>query len=487
MADKWYSVLVKENMYGFGSQALGILAGILFAIIIPRILGPESFGYFSLVFALANVSLFFCDFGMATTLMKLIPASIVKKETATYYRFLSRLKYALTAISSVLLFILSDFIASGLFKQPELGFGIKISSLFLFSYSLYLFYEYLFVAVKRNKFVFYVNAIFQSSRIALPLILYYVYRTYTSVLLGLGLAASMGLISTLFLKRGLKFFHEGEGSLDYKTFKKYFFYGAVGYLGGLLAQWMDSIVVGIYINPTEVGFYRIGIMWMGVAWLFIPLSSRVLFALYSEKTESREKDKVSTVYSYSLRYSLIVSLLVMVGMWLTSDYFITFIYGQGYAAAVPVVLILSFLALESSLNAINAPLLQGIGKIDIHTKYLIVVGLLSVAGSIYGSSYGISGVAFAVTSIRAVSMLLLTAYVLMHLKIKISAELYLRPVLSTVLTFLILMPFKFVVTSLPLGLLYAFAVVIVYGMLAIMLKVVSIEEIRKIVFALTER
>lgn len=491
MASRWYSTLVRENAYGIVTQALILASGVASAIIFPNILGPVWFGYYSLIFALANFFIFFSELGLATALMKLIPASIVKKQTAAYYRFFSRTKYALTIVSSVLLFISSDYIATTFFKQPELGIGIRVSCLFLFCYSLvYTFYDFLFAAVKRNKYVFYLALIFQTSRLMLPVIIYYIYRSYTSFILGLGLAALISLVLSLLLERRLPVLREGERThitLDYKTLKKYFFYGALASFGAMLLQWMDSIVVGVYINPAEVGVYRVGVMWMSVVWLLIPFSSRVFLALYSEKTETLEKDKINTVYSYSLKYSLVIAFLIMTGVWLTSDYFIGFIYGQAYAQAAPILLIFSFLALESALNAINTPLLQGIGRIDIQTKYSVVVGFLSVLGSIYAARYGITGVAFAITSIRTISILLLTSHVLLLLKSRIKAGAYLKPLIISTATYTALMPFKPLVTTLPQGLLYASFVVAVYCTLVVALKAVSLAEIRKVVSALTER
>ncbi|MFH1125635.1 MAG: oligosaccharide flippase family protein [Candidatus Altiarchaeota archaeon] len=488
MAKKWYSVLVKENVYGIGSQVLVVLAGVMSTLLFPRILGPESFGYFSLVFALANVFIFFSELGLATAVMKMIPVSIVRKDTASYYRFFLRIKYVLTILSSFALFMLADYISLRFFKHPELASGIRLSSLFLFSYSLiYTFYDFLFVATKRNKFSFYVNVVFQSSRVALPLLLYYFYRSYTSFILGLGLAASLGLIAGLLFRRNVKVLDEGEGPLDYATLKKYVFYGMLWSLGSMLLQWIDSIVVGVYVSPTDVGIYRIGVMLISVVWLFIPVSSGVLFALYSEKTETNERDKINTVYRYSLRYSMIISSLVMVGIWLTSGYFIKFIYGEAYAAAAPVLLIFSLLAIEVSLNTINVPLLQGIGKIDLQTKYMVLVGLLTALGSIYASRYGINGVAFAVMCIRIVSIMLLTLYVLRNIKLNIDVGVYAKPLVSAVITLLVLHPFRGIVTSLPLGILYAFSVVFVYGLLLVVFRAVSAEEVGKIFSALREK
>jgi len=486
MAKNWYSILVRENVYGIASQTLAICAGIAFAVIFPRVLGPGLFSYFSLVFAFANVMLFFCKFGSYEALIKLLPASIVTGAASSTYRYLLRIRYLLSLASSVFMFAFSDSLASILFRDASLSFGIRVGAVFLFSYSLYEFYETVFVAVKRNKFALYVNVVFQSSRIALPLVLYYVYRTYTSVLLGVGLAALAGLFAGVLLERGIKVVREGDGMVDKKTFRKYFTYGSVGYFGLLLLQWMDTLLVGVLVDPAEVGFYRVGVMWMSVVWLFIPFSSRVLFALYSEKTETLEREKINTVYSYSLRYSLLVAFLIMAGVWLTSDYFIAFVYGPEYAAAAPVLLVLSFLAVESSLNAINTPLLQGVGKIDVQTKYMITVGLLAFLGGIYGSGYGIVGVAFAFMLVRTVSMIALTAYVLRVLKAAIRPGVYLKPLFSAVLTFVLLSPLKHLVSSLPTGLLYGFSVVAVYVSIAVALKTVSFKELKKIASALAD-
>src|SRR3989338_3847787 len=146
---KWYSEIVTENIYGFGTKIAMLIGGFGTAILFPKILGPEQFGYFALVFSLANLWLFFSNFGIDDSIVKFISSGQVKKNTRAYMEFFSKWKYLLTIISAISLFLLSDHIAIYLFKDPKLSIGVKVSASYVLFYSLYNYYTGIFTGLKK--------------------------------------------------------------------------------------------------------------------------------------------------------------------------------------------------------------------------------------------------------------------------------------------------------------------------------------------------
>src|SRR3989338_157049 len=185
---------------------------------------------------------------------------------------------------------------------------------------------------------------------------------------------------------------------------------------------MSSIIIGLFQNPVEVGFYRIGIMWVAAIGLLSPITTRVFFSFYSEKHEAEKKSEVESIFKYSIKYSLIFSFLAIIELLLVSSYFVRFVYGDSYEASSFVLAILSFLSIEISLSQVNYSLLMGIGKIDVLAKYTFLVGIISSIFSFIVAPYGIVSVAVITTIVRLLAIMILTYHILKIIGMRIESK-----------------------------------------------------------------
>ncbi len=479
----WYAKLVTENAWGIAAKLAMFTGGIGSAVIFPLLLGPEDFGTYSVVFSLANIWVFFASFSLDTTAVKFVSASLVRKNTAAYLGFFAKWQLFLSTTASLALYLCSDLVAYCILGDEALAKGIRASALYVFFYSIFTLTSNVFVGLQRNRTVLYSYLVYHLLRIGIPAVLVFVYHDYTVIIGGTALAALAAVLFLVTWLRNTRYEH-GAASLDYGGIKRYTFYGSLGYLGVLLFQWVSSLVVGVFDTVSAAGFYRIGFMWVSAIGLLIPVSSRVLFSFYAEKTERHEKDKVQSIFQHSLKYSLIFSLLAIIELVLASDHFIAFIYGTAFLPAASTLVLLSFLAVEIAVNPVNLALLQGVGRIDVTTVYNLCVSLVAlIANLLVVGVWGMEGVAASNSIIRVAAMVLLTVYVTRHLRLQLPVRIYGAPIAIAFATIIIISPLKPAAPS-PLGAIsYALLIAVSYGLLLIITKTIDLSDVRRIIFS----
>ncbi|MFH1721204.1 MAG: oligosaccharide flippase family protein, partial [Candidatus Altiarchaeota archaeon] len=343
--DPWYKKLLTENIWGVAVKLAMFGGGVGSAVIFPWILGAEGFGYYSVVFALANMWVFLASFSLDTTAVKFVSAGIVKGNVKSYVGFFVKTQLVLALSASALLYLLSDLVALHLLGDATLSYGVRVSALYVFFYSLFVLLGNLFVGLQMNRKVLYSYTLYHSLRIIFSVLLVFLFHDYVGVILGTSIAGLLSILLLLYFLGGVTL-SDKKSKLDFSGIKRYTFYGSFGYLGVLLLQWISSLIIGVYDSTLAAGFYRIGFMWVSAIGLLIPISSKVLFSFFSETHERHEKEKIESIFAHSLKYCLVFSLLAILGLTLASDIFIKLVYGAEFLPAASALFLLSFIAIE---------------------------------------------------------------------------------------------------------------------------------------------
>ena len=78
-------VAAKGSVYTFASLLIQKFGGLLFTIIIARILLPELFGVYALVLSIVTIVMTFTDLGLGTTAIRYISDSLGNKKRCRSY------------------------------------------------------------------------------------------------------------------------------------------------------------------------------------------------------------------------------------------------------------------------------------------------------------------------------------------------------------------------------------------------------------------
>ena len=172
--NKGYSGLAIKNSANQVSTILVTKLGSLaFTAIIARVLMPELFGLYSLVFSTIFVFTSFADMGVGTALTRFVSRALAKsdnKKAKSYYSHLFKIKIVLTLISFLVLLLSAKFIATAYYQKP-IFLALLAGSLFVIVLSMINFIENAFRASNKFQGVLLKESFFQIARIVLSPIL----------------------------------------------------------------------------------------------------------------------------------------------------------------------------------------------------------------------------------------------------------------------------------------------------------------------------
>ena|GEM_PF-3935846 len=402
---KWYHSIIKENIYGFSIQLVIFLSGVLFAIFIPNLLSIEEFAILSIAISVTAIWSIFSDFGLNVANQQ-ISKHLGTGKAWLYYNYIKKWKLLLSFISSILLFLFSDFIATGLFSMPSLSEVLKVGSVWIFFFSLYTFFSQVFIFAKKAKYSLVINAAYQAGRLIFPLILiWYSAKTANAVFIGLSISAGLATLLSFISVRNVQSLKSGiTEKIDTSIIKKYVFFGSVLQASELLRQNLDIIILGIFLTATAVSTYKLAMLWITMVPFLIPFSAAVLGAAHAYENEKNSKK----IFEKSIHYTFLIAFFFITASFCLSEDFISVFYGEGYAESAFLLKLLSLLALDYALSISSYPVLIGKERIDAYVKIRLSLGILQTIVSVFAIiNYGMYGLIASVLVFRLSAAILL--------------------------------------------------------------------------------
>lgn len=388
-------------------QVVGIVIGMLSAMIIARTLGVEGQGKYALIVLLPNL---FC------TLFTLgVPAATVyyigKKEFSLEDVFKTNLCFSLAlSVISCSVSLVFVYFYQDVFYQ-HITFSILILALVALPFLLF------------NKVL---NAIFQGQeefkRFNLVVILNQLGIAVLSVLFLIvfkwGLkGAIMGFVSAqiivfivalYFLKHefGLSVF---KGNISKSYFQKNIVFGIKGHVSNILAfinYRADLFIIAYFLNDAAVGLYSVSVTIVERIWVVSQSVSTVLFARVSNLSTDLERAKFTAIVARNVMFISLIGglLLYFLGAWI-----IQLLFGAAFADAIapfiwliPGVVLLSFARILSNF-------FSGIGKPEINTYVASFTTVLNIGLNVYlVPKLGVVGAAIATSITYASNMVIKT-------------------------------------------------------------------------------
>ncbi len=195
---------------GFSYSMLGGIVSSVFVyvagLLVMRLLGPEEYGLYQLVFLVPGLLAPFLSLGIEMTLVRFVSKYMVTggQEAIQTARFLFFTRLLISLLASVGMFALAPWIAKAL-GEP-VGLGVRVAGLFLLGNMLYVFIQALFQSffmMRERTIVIVVNG---AVYLATVPILIYIGMAYLAPIAAFALAAFAAFFVGLLLawRRGLK-------------------------------------------------------------------------------------------------------------------------------------------------------------------------------------------------------------------------------------------------------------------------------------------
>lgn len=389
------------QMGGIASKAIAFGTSLIFA----RLLGPEGYGFYSLVFALAGIVIIFHDFGASQGAVNLFAKARAEKNSTDE-------RLILSFVLKILLFTLATTGLVTLIITPWLGLR--------FYGDLYL-GQLATIVVATSAFTVMVpllQIILQSLRKIKPLTVFEtIHKALNSavpivlILSGYGvLGIVAGQFTAMLLMSVVAVWYYGvirksealpklaalfKEKLGWDTIKYYFSFGFQIAISKNIVKLNATVPLLILASvlPTNsgLGFYKIAFAYMSLPIFMLSPVSRLLNVQFPE-TEANNPSLVFKRFWQVTGISMAIATVLSVGAVLIGPYLITFFYGVEFAPSIPIMYGLAFYPLMASTGVGLGALFRTLHKMNAAIAINVITLVLLVPASfILIQNYSIVG------------------------------------------------------------------------------------------------
>lgn len=417
-------------------------------IYLARYLGVADFGKFNFLFAYLSFFTLITEFGLSTILIREIAQN--KDKTAE----LVGNALSITFLLSILSFVFSITVISLMSYPADTTFYVYVVSISIFFISYSGVYASIFRANLIMEYNLYAKII---SRIFSAILIFFVIFSGGKLIYIILIMVGAEFINAFFNYFYSKKFINSSFRLNIDICKHLLtesFPIALSSIFAVIYHNIDIIMLSSMSGETSVGYYSAALKIIAPLSLITSGLTMSLFPVISSyATDSLEK--LSNIYTISLKYILLISLPLTVGISFISKEIVSFVFGSEFMPASMALIILIWVQLFIFTNTINTDTLISLHKQEKVTKVAFVGSISNILlNLLLIPRYDFYGASFATVMTEIIILLLLSPSILKSVNISsiskpITKILLANLILSTYL-FLLLPRFNFyfvVVTS----------------------------------------
>jgi O-antigen/teichoic acid export membrane protein len=338
------------------------------AILVARLLGPFSFGLYTLAVAIPLLLVALADAGMNSALIRLPARLRSEGDHARANRLVKLgflLKLAISTAASILCYTGSAVIASIVLNRPELTPFIQLASLMIVFQAIYDATSNIFIGQDLMQYSASVQILQATLKGALAPALVFLGLGISGAIWGYVLAlAAAGLTgATLLFTRHVRFSGRTT-SLASMELRTLLGYGLPLYAAMILSVFLtqyQNIVLAHFASNVEVGNF--GATWTFTTFMTIlsyPITAS-MFPMFSKMDPKSQRSDLSRGFVLAVRYTSLLMIPASVAVMVFSRNLIYLTFGSGYAlapqylvllAALYLLTAISYLVLGSFLNGV---------------------------------------------------------------------------------------------------------------------------------------
>lgn len=392
-----------DVQWAFVSIVTASLAHFILRIILGRELGPDGLGVYTLAFAIYLFGMQFAAFGIHAALTKYVAEFIEDSAAIRSYVSSGMTSSIITGASmGIVLFFLAPSIAVSFFQVPELEPLLKLTALC-----------YPFIAIqkavlgtlngfRRMHLYAFLNIVQNGAIVAVSaaLVLAFGMGVPGAVIGFVAPTIIISLLSPVLIRDSI--------GLDLSTLwhlptlwqtTVFGFYVVLGNSISFLSTQVDSILIGYYLNPTEVGIYAVAVLLAQTLTLIPSAVQRVTAPATATLYGKGDVEGVRILFYSTLKKSLLISTGITVFLAISGPYIIAFLFSEEFLVSyTPLLILLLGYTLGASFGAVGSTL-SSIGKVHIPFRIGAICGVLNIALNILLIPiFGINGAAIATTA-----------------------------------------------------------------------------------------
>lgn len=380
------TTIAKQSGIVFTGKFIGYILGLVSNFVLARFYGPKILGQYALVLATVNIICIFTVFGFKNGLVKYISKYRITKQNKKLNEII---KIAFTygvlfsIIGAILIFLLKDIIANGIFKDSGLVNCLICGSWLAMPLTIISIFNGLYRGFKQLQYPVISNEIIRRIVFSIIIMIFALLNfKNTPVVIISSLFAQVLIIFYLIRKvsaLGINFKNilltPIENTLKEKKVKKEFFtYSStlilISFMGVILTR-IDKVMLGIYMTSEIVGIYNIASTVAGLTTFLLVSSNMIFSSVISELYSIKKIKMLGDLYSTITKWVIILTLPIVISIIFFSDTILRF-FGEIYTIGSSALIILALGQMINTFVGANGFILNMCG----HEKLLLINNIL---------------------------------------------------------------------------------------------------------------
>lgn len=403
------SKTIKDIQWSFISLATASLSHLLLRILLGRELGPSGLGVYTLVFTIYIFGMQFAAFGIGAALTKYV-AEFSDNLVKTKEYISSGLIGSVVTGSAmgIILYLLSETISINVFKIPEIEDLLKITALC-----------FPFIALQKVTLGT-LNGFREMKTYALLDITLNGLVLFTSVffviVLDMGSKGAVygfvlptiliGIISLTFIRNYFIKYTDSLNNIT-KDITWFGFYVVLSTSVGMLYHHVDSLMLGYFMDETNVGYYSIAVMFIQGLSLIPNSVQKITTPTIASHHGKKEYNKIIELIKNVLLKAYIITFIFSICLVIAGKQLIIFLFTAEFLPAyIPLLMLLIGYSINAPIGSIGG-ILGSMGKVNVSFKIALVSSLINIfANFLLIPRYGLIGASVATSFSFIISTLL---------------------------------------------------------------------------------
>lgn len=340
--------------------------GALTVVFARYLLGPDEYGLLFYALSVLSVVTLFGTLGLPSSVARYVTDYAETDPTKLRYIIRTSLVLLLALSGTVgLVVTLGSPLVASLLSEPELATPLLFAVAFVTLRALWTYLGKVFQGFNRVDYSALVNSVSAVARVVFAvgfvLLGFGVAGALAGFVVGLFVAVALGM-SILYAKfyRHLDAAEPDEGLL--RRIVEYSVPLTVTRGAGVLDKQVDTILIGVLLTPTAVGFYTLAKQVSDVCVVPAKALGFTVSPAFGEQQAADQDRRAARLYERSLRYVLLLYVPAVVGIVLVADPLVRYVFGTEYLGAVTVLQVMGLFVLVNAVNRITSDGLDYLGR-----------------------------------------------------------------------------------------------------------------------------
>jgi len=468
---------LKNSAYQFATTFIAKIGGLIFTIMLARLLLPELFGIYNVVLSIVLIVLTFTDLGVGGTAMRYVSEALGKNnktKARSYFRYLLKIRGLLLILAITIILLIAKPLAYNFFNKPLVFLPLIFSCLYILMLSLNNFLLVLFKALKdlsKLPLIELTSQIFKISLSLLALLILSSKFQVSGIFVAFTIASCLSFILAIILfgkNRDLIFGKiiqiEKPRVLNYLKFM------SIASISLVFFGSIDTLMLARFVEAAYIGYYRVGLSLVYAVSGLLAFSG-ILLPIFIQIN----KQRVERAFQKTFRYLIMLTIPATFGLIFVAKYFILAIYGSEYLLSTSSLYILSFLIITLPLVGLYSIIFSAKEKPKFLAKFIVISLIINIVLNYilikslvnFSQEYAIIGVGFATVISRVFYLSALAIKAKTQFKIKPKTSPIIKSVIASIVMVIFLVLFNYCVDiNLFLGIVeIIFAVLVYFGVL----------------------